>query len=126
MNIEIKDLTMRYPRTDKKALDSVTITIPEGIYGLIGRNGAGKTTLMRILATVLDATEGEILVDGKELTATRNQFRTSLGYLPQSTKLMPRLNIVEFLDYICILKGIQDKNERRERIAAVIETVGLK
>ena len=126
MNIEIKNLTMRYPRADKKALDSVTITIPEGIYGLIGRNGAGKTTLMRILATVLDATEGEILVDGKELTAARSQFRTSLGYLPQSTKLMPRLNIVEFLDYICILKGIQDKTERRERIAAVIETVGLK
>ena len=126
MNIEIKNLTMRYPRADKKALDSVTITIPEGIYGLIGRNGAGKTTLMRILATVLDATEGEILVDGRELTAARSQFRTSLGYLPQSTKLMPRLNIVEFLDYVCILKGIQDKTERRERIAAVIETVGLK
>ena len=126
MNIEIKNLTMRYPRTDKKALDSVNITIPEGIYGLIGRNGAGKTTLMRILATVLDATEGEILVDGKELTVARSQFRSSLGYLPQSTKLMPRLNIVEFLDYVCILKGIQDKTERRERIAAVIETVGLK
>lgn len=125
MNIQIKNLTMHYPRADKKALDGVTITIPEGVYGLIGRNGAGKTTLMRILATVLDATEGEILVDGKDLTAARSQFRTSLGYLPQSTKLMPRLNIVEFLDYVCILKGIKDKTERKERIAAVIETVGL-
>ena len=126
MNIEIKNLTMRYPRADKKALDGVTITIPEGIYGLIGRNGAGKTTLMRILATVLDATEGEILVDGKEMTAACSEFRASLGYLPQSTRLMPRMNIVEFLDYVCILKGIKDKSERKERIAAVIETVGLK
>lgn len=126
MTIEIKHLTKRYPHADKKALDDVTITIPAGVYGLIGRNGAGKTTLMRILATILDATEGEILIDGRTLTEARGALRTSLGYLPQSTKLMPRMNIEEFLDYVCLLKGIEDKRERRERIAAAIETVGLK
>ena len=125
MNIEIKNLTKIYPRGKKKALDGVNITIGEGIFGLIGRNGAGKTTLMRIIATIMDATEGEIYFDGKELNANKDEFRSSLGYLPQSTKLMPQLNIVEFLDYVCIMKGIKNKSERQSRIAAAIETVGL-
>ena len=125
MHIQIKDLTKIYPRGKKKALNNVNITIGEGIFGLIGRNGAGKTTLMRIVATIMDATDGEIFFDGKELKANKDEFRSSLGYLPQSTKLMPRMNIVEFLDYVCILKGIKNKAERKERIDSAIETVGL-
>ena len=125
MNIEIKNITKIYPRGKKKALNGVNITIGEGIFGLIGRNGAGKTTLMRIVATIMDATDGEIYFDGKELNANKDEFRSSLGYLPQSTKLMPQLNIVEFLDYVCIMKGIKNKSERQSRIAAAIETVGL-
>ena len=123
--IEIKNLTKVYPRGKKKALDEVTIGIPNGVFGLIGRNGAGKTTLMRIVATVMDATGGAIFVDGVDLKECKHEFRKSLGYLPQSTKLMPRLNIVEFLDYICVMRGMKDKNARREKIAATVETVGL-
>ena len=125
MKIEIKNLTKIYPRGKKKALNGVNIEIGQGIFGLIGRNGAGKTTLMRIVSTIMDATDGEIYFDGKELKANKDEFRSSLGYLPQSTKLMPRMNIVEFLDYVCILKGIKNKAERKERIASAIETVGL-
>ena len=125
MNIEIKNLIKIYPRGKKKALNGVNITIGEGIFGLIGRNGAGKTTLMRIVATIMDATDGEIFFDGKALNLYKDEFRSSLGYLPQSTKLMPQLNIVEFLDYVCIMKGIKNKSERQSRIAAAIETVGL-
>ena len=123
--IEIKNLTKVYHRGQKKALDEVSIDIPNGIFGLIGRNGAGKTTLMRIVATVLDPTDGRIIVDGVDLKECKNDFRKLLGYLPQSTKLMPRLNIVEFLDYICVMRGMKDKKGRREKIASVIETVGL-
>ena len=125
MKIELKNLTKIYPRGKKKALNGVNIEIGQGIFGLIGRNGAGKTTLMRIVATIMDATDGEIWFDGKELKANKDEFRSSLGYLPQSTKLMPRMNIVEFLDYVCILKGIKNKEERKSRIASAIETVGL-
>lgn len=123
--IEIKNLTKIYSRGKKKALNSVNIEIPQGIFGLIGRNGAGKTTMMRIVATVMDATDGTIYFDGKELNANKGEFRSSLGYLPQSTKLMPRLNIVEFLDYVCIMKGIKDKSKRKEEITKAIGTVGL-
>ncbi len=125
MNIEINNLTKIYPHGKKKALDGVNITIGSGIFGLIGRNGAGKTTLMRILATIMRSTDGSISFDGKDLLANKEEFRSSLGYLPQSTKLMPRLNIVEFLDYVCILRKMKDKKERKEAIAQAIETVGL-
>lgn len=125
MSIEIKNLTKIYNRGKKKALNNVNIEIPQGIFGLIGRNGAGKTTLMRIVATVMDATSGEVYFDGKKLNDHKDEFRSSLGYLPQSTKLMPRLNIVEFLDYVCIMKGIKDKAQRKEEITKAIETVGL-
>ena len=125
MTIEIKNLTKIYPLGRKKALDSVNIEIGEGIFGLIGRNGAGKTTLMRIVATIMNSTSGEVYFDGKELKSHKDEFRKSLGYLPQSTKLMPRMNIVEFLDYVCVMKGMKDKVERKARIMEAIETVGL-
>lgn len=123
--IEIKNLTKIYPLGKKKALDNVSFRIPEGIFGLIGRNGAGKTTIMRIIATVMEQTDGAIYFNGKELKTNKKEFRKSLGYLPQSTKLMPRLNIVEFLDYVCIMKGIKNKLERETKIAEAIEIVGL-
>ena len=123
--IEIRHLTKVYLRGKKKALDSINIDIPNGIFGLIGRNGAGKTTLMRIIATVMDQTEGDILIDGVDLKKCKHEFRKSLGYLPQSTRLMPRLNIVEFLDYIYVMRGLKDQKERRDKITSVIETVGL-
>lgn len=125
MQIEITNLTKIYPRRNKKALNSVNITIGEGIFGLIGRNGAGKTTLMRILATIMKSTDGQITFDGKDLNEHKDEFRSSLGYLPQSTKLMPRLNIVEFLDYVCVLRGMKDRAQREEVIRRSIETVGL-
>ena len=78
MKIEIKGLTKIYPRGKKKALSSVDITIGEGIFGLIGRNGAGKTTLMRIVATIMDATDGKIYFDGKELNANKVTNKTSV------------------------------------------------
>ena len=123
--IEINNLTKVYPHGKKKALDEVNIAIPNGIFGLIGRNGAGKTTLMRIVATVMDQTDGAIFIDGVDLKECKKDFRKSLGYLPQSTRLMPRLNIVEFLDYICVMRGMKDKAKRKELIASTVETVGL-
>ena len=125
MNIEINCLSKTYFAGNRKALDQINMTIGTGILGLIGRNGAGKTTLMRILATVLEPSEGKILFDGKDLNAHKSEFRSSLGYLPQNTKLMPQLNIVEFLDYVSLMKGITQKEERCQKIQDIIEIVGL-
>lgn len=124
MLIEIHNLTKVY-KGKTKALDDVSFTIPNGLFGLIGRNGAGKTTLMRILTTVMRPSAGQVLCDGKDIFANLEEYRSSLGFLPQSTKLIPSMNIMEFLDYMCVLKGIKDKSKREEEIKRCVSLAGL-
>ncbi len=124
MELTVKNISKSYHK-DSVALVDLNLTIPSGVYGLIGRNGAGKTTLLRILASVLTPTSGEILLDGKPIAKDLSAYRRILGYLPQNTKLMPQLNIVEFLEYMAILKGIRDKTETKYEVERCIEIAGL-
>lgn len=124
MDLTVKNISKSYTK-GTLALDKLNLTIPSGVYGLIGRNGAGKTTLLRILASVLTPTEGEILINGKPVVDNLAAYRKMLGYLPQNTKLMPQLNIVEFLEYMAILKGIKDKTETKYEVERCIEIAGL-
>ncbi len=124
MELTIKNISKSYKK-GTLALDDLSLTIPSGVYGLIGRNGAGKTTLLRILASVLTPTSGEILLDGEPIMKNLGAYRKMLGYLPQNTKLMPQLNIVEFLEYMAMLKGIRDKTEMKYEVERCIEIAGL-
>lgn len=124
MIIRAENIVKKYGK-NTSALNGVTLEIPAGVYGLIGRNGAGKTTLLRIMASVLQPSEGDILFDGKKITSNMKEYRSMLGYLPQNTRLMPRLNIEEFLDYMCIIKGIRTKTEAELEIERCIEIAGL-
>lgn len=66
--IEFKDVSFAYPGTEKKVLDKVNLRIEEGEHlALVGRNGAGKTTLIKLLCRLYDPTEGQILMDGKDI-----------------------------------------------------------
>ena len=109
---------------DKKpcALD-----LPSGMIGLIGPNGAGKTTLMRILCGIVSPTRGHVLVDGRDIAEPRNRraLKKTLGYLPQDIEPYPNLTPPEFLDYVGILKGMDNKRERRRQADELIERVGL-
>ena len=82
MEISIKNLNKTYPG-GFQALDGIDLTINEGMFGLLGPNGAGKSTLMRILVTLMKATSGEVLVDGRDINSYRKEIRTLVGYLPQ-------------------------------------------
>lgn len=124
MEIEVIGITKTYGRS-APALKNVNIVIPSGVYGLIGRNGAGKTTFLRILASVLPPTEGKILLDGKDVRDDLGAYRKKLGYLPQNTRLMPQLNIVEFLEYIALIKGIKDKAVIKSEVERCIAIAGL-
>jgi len=124
MKIEVNHISQIY-KGNVKALNDISLNISSGLVGLLGRNGAGKTTLMRILATVLQPSAGEVAFDGKLLKANLQEYRSALGYLPQNTKLMPYMNVFEFMDYMCILKGINNKAERLAESQRCIELVGL-
>jgi len=124
MELVIKNITKVYGNK-YTALKDVNIEVPSGVYGLIGRNGAGKTTLLRILASVMAPTSGDVIWCGKSISENISSYRKELGYLPQSTKLMPQLNIVEFLEYMAILKGISDKTEAKHEVERCIDIAGL-
>lgn len=124
MIIKAENITKDYNR-NMRALKGVSLEIPSGVYGLIGRNGAGKTTFLRILASVMQASSGEISFDGKKVNSNLKEYRSMLGYLPQNTKLIPQLNIVEFLEYMCVVKGIRSKIETKMEIERCIEISGL-
>jgi ABC-2 type transport system ATP-binding protein len=126
VRIEIDGLTKTY-RGGVHALAGVDLTIPGGIHGLLGPNGAGKTTLMRILAGILHPSGGTIRIGEHDLSTEhgRTEVKRSLGYLPQELGLYPDLNAREFLDYIALLKGMDDRQARRARVVELLETVGL-
>lgn len=124
MQIEIKKLTKTYSG-GFKALDGIDLTITKGMFGLLGPNGAGKSTLMRILVTLMQSTEGQVLVNGKEIQDYRKEVRQMVGYLPQDFRFFAKLKSWEFLDYAARLGGMSSRRERRERVDEMLESVGL-
>ncbi|MFG1920390.1 ABC transporter ATP-binding protein [Cryptosporangium sp. NPDC048952] len=126
MRIEISGLTKTY-RGGVAALDGLDLTVPTGMFGLLGANGAGKTTLMRILAGVARPTSGSVTVGGHDLATSsgRTAVQRELGYLPQDLGVYPDLTARQFLDYVALLKGMDDRTVRRRRIGELLEVVAL-
>ena len=126
MKIAINHLDKTY-RGGVNALNNVTLNIEDGIFGLLGPNGAGKTTLMRILAGILHPTNGMLHIgdyDGNT-AHDRSAIKRVLGYLPQDFGVYPDLSAREFLDYIGILKGLDDRSARKRRVQELLEIVSL-
>jgi len=124
LKIEIKNLSKTYSG-GFKALDSVDLTITNGMFGLLGPNGAGKSTLIRILVTLMKPTSGQVLVDGKDISSYRKEIRQMVGYLPQDFRFFAKLKSWEFLDYAARLGGMNSKKERGKRVDEMLESVGL-
>lgn len=122
MELSLDRLTKHYG--NKIAVDCVSATLKPGVYGLLGANGAGKTTLMRMLCAILESTSGEVLLNGKEVTAMGADYRNVLGYLPQDFGYYPNYTAMEFLMYISALKGIPKKIAMK-RSKELLEEVGL-
>lgn len=109
MKIEIKNLSKAY--SSKKALNNVSLTLNEGIYGILGPNGSGKTTLINLLIDNVKRTSGEILLDGKEILSLGAEYRNMIGYMPQQQALYNDFSAYMYLKYMCSVKGIRHGNE---------------
>lgn len=109
MKIEIKNLSKTY--SNKKALNNVTLTLNEGIYGILGHNGLGKTTLINLLIDNVKRTSGEILLDGEEILSLGAEYRDMIGYMPQQQALYNDFSAYMYLKYMCSVKGIRHGNE---------------
>jgi ABC-type multidrug transport system ATPase subunit len=125
MQVEIRSVTRSYGRI--QALRGVDLTIGTGMFGLLGPNGAGKTTLMRILAGVIRPSAGQVRVGPFDMATREGRVgvKRTLGYLPQELGLYPDLTGAQFLDYVSVLKGLDDTRRRRVRVEELLETVGL-
>jgi len=124
MQVSVSQLSKRY-NSGKLALKNIDLNISKGLFGLLGPNGAGKTTLMRILVTLLKPTSGQVMVNGLDIRKNRKEIRRQIGYLPQDFSVFTKLTVWEFMDYSACLNGILSKNQRRDRIDLLLETVGL-
>lgn len=119
--IEIKHVSKCYGK--KQALKDVTLTINQGMFGLLGRNGAGKTTLMKTLAALHRKSAGTISVCGVPIENAK-EVRSMTGYLPQEFSMYPNMTVLEALDYLGTLSGMT-KAERAERIRLLVKKVNL-
>ena len=100
--LECKNITKAFG--DFKALDDVTVTVPEGkIFGLLGPNGAGKTTLIRIINRITIPTAGEVILNGKHVT---DEDVRAIGYLPEERGLFKKMKVGEQSLYLARLKGM--------------------
>ncbi|MEV6562025.1 ABC transporter ATP-binding protein [Nocardia sp. NPDC051756] len=126
MTITLRKLTKVY-RGPTVALNEIDLTVTEGMTGLLGTNGAGKTTLLRILTGTIRPTSGTVSVCGHDMatSAGRTAVKRLLGYLPQELALYPDLTGREFLDYVALLKGIDDKRLRWSQIDNLLDRAGL-
>jgi ABC-type multidrug transport system ATPase subunit len=124
VDLVIEHLWKTYPN-GTVALRDVSLNIPPGLFGLLGPNGAGKSTLMRILATLQEADAGRARLGETDVLRDHDAVRRTLGYLPQEFGLYPRVSAEEMLDHFALLKGLTDRRERRETVAALLQQTNL-
>lgn len=108
-----------------KALCDVSLVIPTGMFGLLGPNGAGKSTLMRIVATLQQPDAGTVSFNGFDVLSQPFEIRKMLGYLPQDFGLYPKVSAELLLNHLAILKGICNRHERKEIVAALLQQTNL-
>jgi ABC-type multidrug transport system ATPase subunit len=109
----------------KAALQHISFGVPSGqICGLLGPNGAGKTTLFRLLMGILKATEGRLLVDGRDAFEDRVEVKRLIGFLPDEPVFYSYLSGREHLQLSAAMHGLE-VNEAFERMEPVIAKLRL-
>lgn len=119
MRLEINNITKKFKQ--KTAVSSFSMVIDSNeCVGLIGPNGAGKSTLIQIIADILYADEGDIVLDGQKISKMKNH----IGYLPQYPNFFSWMTASETLAFMGTLSGIS-KNQLQKDIPILLEKVGL-
>jgi ABC-type multidrug transport system ATPase subunit len=122
--LQIQDISKTYA-SGVRALDHISLTIGNGMFGLLGPNGAGKSSLMRTLASLQTPDSGQVLFDGKDIHQHAQTLRSQLGYLPQDFGVYPKISAYDLLNHLAILKGVANKQVRKEQVLALLEQTNL-
>jgi ABC-type multidrug transport system ATPase subunit len=124
MALTIRGLSKTYPN-GVRALNNLSLTIGNEMFGLLGPNGAGKSSLMRTVATLQDPDAGSIELDGIDVLKDKAAVRQVLGYLPQEFGVYPKMSALDMLLHLAIMKGITNKTERLQMVEALLNQTNL-
>ena len=110
--IEIKNVSKSYTK-GIKSVDGLNLTINNGeIFGFLGPNGAGKTTTIKMITGILDADEGEILIDGFNIEKQPMEAKRQFGFVPDSPDIFLSLKAIEYLNFLCDIYGVEDRENK--------------
>lgn len=119
MKISFQNISKQYK--GKYALKDFTTELQEGVYGLLGANGAGKTTLINIFVGILGSDSGTVLIDDQDAKTLGKYFLSKIGYMPQYPIFYRDFTVMDFLLYMCALKGIPTEQGKKR----VLELLGI-
>src|SRR6201987_4892768 len=126
--IEARGLSNRFfdkKRGEIHAVENVSFRCQPGqIYGLLGANGAGKTTTLRMLATILEPTDGTALVCGYDVVEQPEKVRANVGFLSTAPALYPRLTSQEMVEYFGRLNGL-DEASLKKRVDVIFNRLDM-
>ena len=121
--IQVKNLSKKYGKF--LAVDNLNFKINDGeIIGLLGPNGAGKSTTMNMITGFIDATEGQILINEKDILKNSKEIKKQIGYMPENIPLYQDLTVKEFVRFMAELKYVSKKDKKNE-VEETIKKVGL-
>ena len=122
--IDVQGLELVYG-DGTRAVDGVDMRVPRGeFFGFLGPNGAGKTTTIKVLATLLSPTGGEVRVNGFDVQTAARKVRASIGYMPQETSVDEELTARENIRFACESYGVS-RGEHADRVADLLDLVDL-
>jgi ABC-type multidrug transport system ATPase subunit len=124
VELQIRNISKTYPN-GVQALKGVSLTIPVGMYGLLGRNGSGKSTLMRTIATLQEPDAGSIRLGDIDVLREKREVRKTLGYLPQSFGFHPKARAERLLEHFAVLEGIVQPGARRDVVESLLRRTNL-
>jgi ABC-2 type transport system ATP-binding protein len=122
--LTINQLSKTYPN-GVKALNNLSLSIGNSMFGLVGPNGAGKSSLMRTIATLQEPDSGTISLDGINVLRQKDEVRRILGYLPQEFGVYPKISALDMLHHIAVMKGMRSSAERKETVDALLQQTNL-
>src|ERR1700734_803984 len=118
--VDIQSFAMRFGT--KEVIKDLSFVVNQGeVFGLLGSNGAGKTTTIRTLLSLLEPTNGTLLVNGQRYSPA---MAATVGYLPEERGLYRNEPVLDTMVYFAVMHGLS-RNDAKQRVLAYLERVGL-